>query len=164
VGHNSKHFGIAAASILAVMALSGTAHAQVYTSSTTYNSPYGMSQADTNSPVNPSLRDSNNNMELVNGQFLTSSMSQQSGAQNMNPLTGSGVGGSVGAQAMSMGSSTSGQYSTGSGVGNVSTTGTATAIGNSLNVITVGNNNTVVVNSRQTNNGNQTANASVGGN
>ena len=164
MAYKTKQLGIAVLGVLAATAFSSAAQAQVYTSSSSYNSPYGMTQADTNATVNPSLRDSNNNMELVNGQFLTSSMSQQSGVQNMNPLTGSGVGGSVGAQAMSMGSSTSGQYSTGSGVGNVSTTGTATAIGNSLNVITVGNNNTVVVNSRQTNNGNQTANASVGGN
>ena len=162
--YNSKQLCLAAAGMVAVTAWSGAAQAQVYTSSSSYNSPYGMSQAETNAPVNPSLRDSDNNLELVNGQFLTSSMSQESGVQNMNPLTGSGVGGTVGAQAMSMGSSTSGQVSTGSGVGNVSTTGTATAIGNSLNVVTVGNNNTVVVNSRQINNGNQTANASVGGN
>ena len=43
------------------------------------------------------------------------------------------------------------------GVGGMTTVGTATAIGNSLNVVTVGNNNTVIVNSRQVNNGNQTA-------
>ena len=41
--------------------------------------------------------------------------------------------------------------------------GTASAIGNQLNVVTVGNNNTVVVNSRQTNNGNQTANVNLSG-
>jgi holdfast attachment protein HfaA len=41
--------------------------------------------------------------------------------------------------------------------------GGATAIGNSLNVVTVGNNNTVVVNSTQTNNGNQSASVSLNG-
>jgi holdfast attachment protein HfaA len=41
--------------------------------------------------------------------------------------------------------------------------GNATAIGNSLNVVTVGNNNTVVVNSTQTNNGNQSASVSLNG-
>ena len=143
---------------IAALAISGAANAQVYSSASSYNSPYGMTQAEENAPVNSSLRDGNGNLELVNGQFLTSSMSQQSGVQNMNPLTGNGVG----AQSMSLGSSNSGQVQTGSGVGQVTATGTATAIGNSLNVITVGNDNTVVVNSRQTNNGNQTANVSTG--
>ena len=41
--------------------------------------------------------------------------------------------------------------------------GNATAIGNSLNVVTVGNNNTVVVNSSQTNSGNQNASVSLNG-
>ncbi len=44
-----------------------------------------------------------------------------------------------------------------------STTGAATAIGNQLNVVTLGNNNTVVVNAVQTNNGNQTATNTVNG-
>ena len=39
----------------------------------------------------------------------------------------------------------------------------ATAIGNQLNVVTLGNNNTVVVNATQTNNGNQTATTTVNG-
>ena len=41
--------------------------------------------------------------------------------------------------------------------------GGATAIGNSLNVVTTGSNNTVIVNSTQTNNGDQTANVSING-
>ena len=41
--------------------------------------------------------------------------------------------------------------------------GGATAIGISLNVVTVGSNNTVVVNSTQTNNGNQNASVSLNG-
>lgn len=39
----------------------------------------------------------------------------------------------------------------------------ATAVGNSLNVITVGSGNTVIVNSHQENNGNQTATVSTNG-
>jgi holdfast attachment protein HfaA len=39
----------------------------------------------------------------------------------------------------------------------------ATAIGNSLNVVTVGSGNTVVVNAHQENNGNQTATVSTNG-
>lgn len=160
MAHGTIRTSALAAAAFALLATSGAAHAQTYSSSSSYNSPYGMSQSDMNAPVNASLRDSNGNLELVNGQFLTSTMSQQSGVQNMNPLTGSGVG----TQSQSLGSSASSQIMTGAGVGGVTTVGTATAIGNSLNVVTVGNNNTVVVNSRQVNNGNQTATATVGGN
>jgi holdfast attachment protein HfaA len=46
---------------------------------------------------------------------------------------------------------------TGAGAGGASMFGQASAIGNQLNVVTVGNNNTVIVNSNQVNNGNQTA-------
>lgn len=114
--------------------------AQVYSDAGSYNSGYGMSAGNLNQPVNASLRDGNGNLSVVNGQFQTSTMSQQSGVQNMNPLSGS------------------------SGVGfGHSSTGTASAIGNSLNVITAGSNNTVIVNSVQTNNGNQTATVSTNG-
>ena len=157
--NKSKLLCVSFASALAVLAMSGAAHADQYSSAQDYSHPYGMAAGQENAPADASLRDANGNLELVNGQFLTSSMTQQSGVQNMNPLNGG-----VGSQSMSLGSSSSAQVQTASGVGGVSTVGTATAIGNSLNVITVGNNNTVVVNSRQTNNGNQTANASVGGN
>ncbi len=50
----------------------------------------------------------------------------------------------------------------GVGFGN-SSNGTASAIGNSLNVITTGSYNTVIVNSKQTNNGNQTATVTTTG-
>ena len=54
--------------------------------------------------------------------------------------------------------------STGSGSnGSGNIFGGASAIGNSLNVITNGSNNTVIVTSTQTNNGDQTANVSVNG-
>jgi holdfast attachment protein HfaA len=82
-----------------------------------------------NAPSNFSLRDSNNNLTLVNGQFTSSTYSQQSGSQ----YAGVGMGGA------------------GAGYGQ------ASAIGNSLNVVTLGSNNTVIVDSTQTNTGNQTA-------
>ena len=47
-----------------------------------------------------------------------------------------------------------------SGVGTGWNTSTATAIGNQLNVVVVGSWNTVVVNSKQINNGDQTASTS----
>ncbi len=122
-------------------ALAQPASAQLANASS-YNNPYGMTQGGENQTVDPSLRDSNGNLALVNGQFQSSSMSQQSGVQSMGVL-GGGAGGS------SLGS--------GAGFGPVSS---ATAIGNSLNVVTVGSNNTVIVNSSQTNNGNQTATTS----
>jgi holdfast attachment protein HfaA len=154
-----KKFCAAAASAIAAMALSSVANAQQYDSASDYSHPYGVAANSTNAPVTGSLRDSNGNLELVNGQFLSSTMNQQSGVQNMNPLTG----GSLGSSSMSLGSSQTGSIATGGGVGSMTSTGTSTAIGNSLNVITTGNNDTVIVNSRQTNNGNQTAVATVGG-
>jgi holdfast attachment protein HfaA len=154
-----KKFCAAAASAIAAMALSSVANAQQYDSASDYSHPYGMAANSTNAPVTGSLRDSNGNLELVNGQFLSSTTNQQSGVQNMNPLTG----GSLGSSSMSLGSSQTGSIATGGGVGSMTSTGTSTAIGNSLNVVTTGNNDTVIVNSRQTNNGNQTAVATVGG-
>jgi len=112
-----------------------------------YNNPYGMTQAEANQPVNPDLRDANGNLTVVNGQFTSSAMSQQSGVQSMSVLGSAALGSTLGG----------GTISTGAGFGGATTMGTATAIGNSLNVVTVGDNNTVVVNSQQTNNGNQTA-------
>ncbi len=155
-----KLFCTVTASAMALLALSSTAQAQQYDNSGDYSHPYGMAASSTNAPVTGSLRDSNGNLEVVNGQFLSSAMTQQSGVQNMNPLTG----GVFGSSSMSLGSSSSGSVMTGSGVGSQTTTGTATAIGNSLNVITTGNNNTVIVNSRQVNNGNQTATSTTTGN
>ena len=80
-----------------------------------------MAANSTNAPVTGSLRDSNGNLELVNGQFLSSTMNQQSGVQNMNPLTG----GSLGSSSMSLGSSQTGSIATGGGVGSMTSTGTS---------------------------------------
>jgi holdfast attachment protein HfaA len=105
-----------------------------------YNSGYGMSAGSAQQPVNASLRDGNGNLSVVNGEFQGSTMSQSTGVQNLRNI---------------------GQ-SSGVGFGN-SSSGTATAMGNSLNVITTGSFNTVVVNSTQTNNGNQTATVTTNG-
>jgi holdfast attachment protein HfaA len=126
--------------IAALFAVAATSAAQAvdYSNAATYSTNYGMSAGEENATVNPSLRDGNGNLTVVNGQFTSSQMSQQSGVQNMSGMTGNG---------------------TSAGVGY----GTASAIGNSLNVVTNGNNNTVIVNSTQTNNGNQTATVSMNG-
>jgi holdfast attachment protein HfaA len=99
-----------------------------------------MNAGSAQQPVNVSLRDGNGNLSVVNGQFTTSTMAHSTGVQNLSSL---------------------GQNA-GVGFGN-SSNGTASAIGNSLNVITTGSNNTVIVNSHQTNNGNQTATVDMNG-
>lgn len=130
---------IALASLL--IAASGSAYAGDYSNASSYNTGYGMTAGEENQAVNPSLRDGNGNLTVVNGQFTSSNMSQQSGVQQMSTIS-------------SM--SSQGSFSNTTGVGGMSTA-TATAIGNQLNVVTVGNNNTVVVDSSQINNGNQSA-------
>ncbi|HWA31648.1 MAG TPA: holdfast anchoring protein HfaA [Rhizomicrobium sp.] len=129
------------AAAMAALATPCAAQVAAYSDAGSYNAGYGgATAANLNQPVNASLRDANGNLQVVNGQFQSSTMSQQTGVQNMSPLMGS------------------------SGVGfGHSSTGTASAIGNSLNVITAGTNNTVIVNSVQTNNGNQTATVNTNG-
>jgi holdfast attachment protein HfaA len=131
----------------ASLALCATAaQAGDYSQSSSYNQGYGMTPGEENAPVNASLRDANGNLTVVNGQFTSSAMSAQAGVQQMSTIGGMG---------------TQGSFTNSTGVGGTSTA-TATAIGNQLNVVTVGNNNTVVVNSSQTNNGNQTATTNTG--
>jgi holdfast attachment protein HfaA len=115
---NVKLLCAAAASALAAMALSSTALGQEYDNSGDYSHPYGMAASSTNAPVTGSLRDSNGNLEVVNGQFLSSAMTQQSGVQNMNPLGN----GALGSSSMSLGSSQSGSVMTGTGVGTQTST------------------------------------------
>ena len=131
--------------VIAVV-LSGTAFAGDYNSAASYNTGYGMSAGQENQAVNPSLRDANGNLAIVNGQFTSSSFSRQTGVQSMGTISSGAL--------SSLGTSVA-------GVGLAS--GSATAIGNSLNVVTVGSNNTVIVNSSQTNNGNQSATTTVNG-
>lgn len=130
-----------AAGVIAVLLASQGALAGDFSNAADYNHGYGMNAGQENQTINPSLRDANGNLTVVNGQFTSSQMSQQSGVQQMS-ASGSGVG------------------SAGTGTAY----GTASAVGNSLNVVTIGNNNTVVVSSHQTNNGNQEANISLNGN
>ena len=141
-----KQLLFASLTVLGAIALEGTAHANDYSSAASYNSPYGLSAGAENQTINPSLRDANGNLTLVNGQFTSSTFSQQTGVQSMGTISSGSL--------SSLGNSSSGAGAVSNG---------ATAIGNSLNVVTVGNNNTVVVNSTQTNNGNQTASVSLNG-
>jgi holdfast attachment protein HfaA len=108
-----------------------------FDNSVNYNNPIGMTSGQENATVNSSLRDANGNLTVVNGQITSSSFSEVNGAQAFN----GGVGNPAGTR-----------------------TGTATAIGNQLNVVTAGSNNVVIVSSTQTNNGSQTANTNLNGN
>ncbi|MGZ5921609.1 MAG: holdfast anchoring protein HfaA [Rhizomicrobium sp.] len=119
--------------VIAAVCLSTAAEAGDWTNSANYN---GFAATTQNAPSNFSLRDANGNLTVVNGQFVGSSYSSSTGAQSANA---SGVG------------MQGGQYASGQ----------ATAIGNSLNVVVVGNHNTTVVDSNQINNGNQTATAEL---
>lgn len=123
---------------LGAMTFANVASAGGYDNSADYNSPMGMSSsAQMNAPVSSSLRDANGNLTVVNGQITSSSFSEVGGAQNYTASSG--------------------------GVGTSTMTGTATAVGNQLNVVTAGSNNIVIVSSTQTNNGNQTANTNLDG-
>ncbi len=137
-------FRIAAAALIAGGLAATAAQAGDYSNASNYNAPYGMVAGQENAPIAPSLRDANGNLTVVNGAFTSA---------NFGPSSGVGAAGS-GASSSFSGAGMSGASST---------TGAATAIGNQLNVVTLGNNNTVVVNAVQTNNGNQTATNTVNG-
>lgn len=92
----------------------------------------GATSGQMNAPVNSSLRDANGNLEVVDGKITSSSFGESGGVQSFNRST-SGVGMNASAQ----------------------------AIGNQLNVVTMGSNNIVIVDSTQINNGDQTANTNV---
>ncbi len=130
--------------LLAGAALTTAAQAADYSTASNYNAPYGMQAGQENAPPNASLRDANGNLTVVNGAFTSA---------NFGPSAGASAAGSGAGSAFS-GAGTNGASST---------MGAATAIGNQLNVVTLGNNNTVVVNATQTNNGNQTATNTVNG-
>jgi len=133
-----------AAALVAGAAFATAAMAGDFSNASTYNAPYGLQPGQENQAPNPSLRDANGNLTVVNGQFTSSNFGTAAGVS----ASGSGVGMS------SAGAGTSGA---------TSTMGAATAIGNQLNVVTLGSNNTVVVNATQTNSGNQTAVNTVNG-
>lgn len=118
--------------VIAALGCSAPARAGDWTNSASYN---GFGNTTQNTPSNFSLRDANGNLTVVNGQFVGSSTSTNSGAQSA--------------------------YAGGVGMAGQPMTGQATAIGNSLNVVVVGSHNTTVVDSTQVNSGNQTATAQL---
>jgi holdfast attachment protein HfaA len=109
--------------------LSATAaNAQGWNNSAGYNGYGAMNQ---NTPANYSLRDQNGNLTMVDGQITSANFGTNQGGQ----YAGAGVGTSGAGAAY----------------------GQAMAIGNQLQVQVIGFNNTVIVDSQQTNTGNQTA-------
>ena len=137
-------FKTLAAILLASAAFTGAAKAGDYSTASTYNAPFGLQPGQENQSPAPSLRDANGNLAVTNGQFTTANFGATSGA---------------GASASGAGSAHSGAGTSGAGTA----FGNATAIGNQLNVVTLGNNNTVIVNATQNNSGNLTATNTVNG-
>ena len=131
------------AAAIALSGIANTALAGDFSNASTYNSPYGLQAGQENQAPAPSLRDANGNLTVVNGQFTSA---------NFGPSSGASASATGAASASGVGTSGAG-----------TAFGGATAIGNQLNVVTLGNNNTVVVNATQTNNGNQTATTTVNG-
>ena len=128
-----QRLGICAA--IAVAVPSGTAMAQsMATNAASFNAGYGRTAGSENRPVDVSTRDANGNRIIVDGLILTG-------------------------EDQSTFSSTSGAVDAFAGVGAGS--GGSSAIGNNLVVVTQGNYNTVIINSKQTNSGAVTAGATV---
>ena len=139
-----KTICFAATALCGVLGFAGTAAAAGdFSNASTYNAPYGLQAGQENQAPAPSLRDTNGNLSVVNGQFTSANIGASSGA-----------GSSSSAVASAHGVGTSGAGTAFGG---------ATAIGNQLNVVTLGSNNTVIVNATQTNNGNQDASTTVNG-
>ena len=101
---------------------------------------YGGSRYTTARPVSGSTRDANGNRLIVDGLI-------QSGASSYSSQSGGVASAYAGAGSNGYGTAIGG----------------STAIGNNLNVVVQGNNNVVIVNSRQVNNGNVNAGTSLNG-
>jgi len=125
------HATTAAAFALLILGNSA-AQAGDWTNSALYN---GYGAASQNQASAYSMRDANGNLTMVNGQVTSSTYQQGGGAQYAGAGVGTGGAGSA--------------Y------------GQATAIGNQLSVVVLGNHNTTIIDSTQTNNGNQTATANL---
>ncbi|HEX4180587.1 MAG TPA: holdfast anchoring protein HfaA [Caulobacteraceae bacterium] len=137
--------GLAFAALFATT--TGASAQTMNANSASFNAGFGRTAGEENRPVNVALTDGSGNTTLVNGLI--------------QPVAGgifAEVPGVVGAPVTANNSSTvggaGGASDSFSGVGGGSS---ASAIGNSLNVVVQGDNNTVIVNSTQTNTGAVTA-------
>lgn len=127
---------------IALLAFPAAASAQSAgsTGMANYQSGYGGSRYTTSQAQTGSTRDANGNRLIVDGLI-------QSGASAYSSQSGGVASAYAGA----------GQGAGGTAIGG------STAIGNNLNVVVQGNNNVVIVNSRQVNNGNVNAGTSLNG-
>ncbi len=118
------------------------AHAQsMTTNSASYNAGYGRVAGQENRAVDPSTRDPNGNRTIIDGIIQNGSSQSVFAGGAASAYAGAGSSATAGAGFSS-----------------------ATAIGNSLTVVTQGNNNTVIIDSVQTNSGTVTATTTkVGG-
>ncbi len=135
-----KRLGIALLASAALAAATPLLAQTMSANSASYNSGWGRSPDQENQAINPSMRDANGNLLVVNG-VITNGSNQ-----------GLFSGGGVATAASGAAASGSGAFASG-----------ATAIGNSLSVVTQGNDNIVIVDSRQTNTGTVTANSTTSG-
>ncbi len=127
-----------------LLMLAATAQAQtIKTNSASFNGGFNRSSGSENGPVDVQMTDVNGNLVVVNGQITSAS----AGSIFAN------------AGAVASASGIAGAADSFSGAGGAS----ASAIGNNLSVVTQGNNNTVIVNSVQSNTGNVTATTNVNG-
>ncbi|MEO6341490.1 MAG: holdfast anchoring protein HfaA [Caulobacteraceae bacterium] len=132
--YRSPPTALLALGALLAAGLAGAADAQSMSSSSSrFNSGVSMSASELNSAVAVNTHDLTGNRVIVDGMI-------QDGSQN------------------SVFSRTTGVGSASAGTG-----GVATAIGNSLNVVTEGSHNTVIVNARQVNTGNIYAGTTLNG-
>jgi len=100
-----------------------------------FNRHWGFGPGEENQPISPGTRDANGNRLIVDGRFVSgSSYARSEGGFGSFGSGGVGWGGNQ-----------------------------ATAIGNQLTVITTGSYNTVIVDSRQENNGDQNATINLRG-
>lgn len=118
--------GLFGIAALTVIAVAPSANAQAASSMSEFERPFGYAYGQESQPFSAGSRDIHNNRVVVNGLIQG----------------GTGLGLSL----------NTGWGQTEGGYGMI---GTGTAVGNQLNVITNGNNNTVIIDSTQINNGDQ---------
>lgn len=130
----SSGFRIAPIAVAALGMAAAPAFGQSMSSnSASYNAGWGRAAGQENQGVNPQMRDASGNLLVIDGIIMNSS--------NAGLFAGGGAS-----------SSSSGAFA-----------GGATAIGNSLSVVTQGDNNVVIIDSRQINNGVVTATSTTSG-
>ncbi|HEY3798349.1 MAG TPA: holdfast anchoring protein HfaA [Caulobacteraceae bacterium] len=139
VDHLSRTKLVLALSAVIAAAAGGVANAQsMNTNSASYNAGYGRTTDQENQPVDVQMRDASGNLVVVDGVIQT--------GEDQSVFASAGA--------------TAGALDAVSGVGGQ---GSSSAVGNSLSVVTQGNNNTVIVNSVQNNSGNVNATTSLSG-